>query len=101
METLGSITHATIVLACSSFSLFVVFMSEFEFIVRKMHAYFKKHGHRMVILVFDAARFENSEANRKIYDELLITPRRKLRLSSRDKVGRRDRFRPSLSVCVR
>jgi len=48
---------------------------EFEGIVRKMHAYFKKHGHRMVTLVFDAARFENSEANRKIYDDLLITPR--------------------------
>ena len=48
---------------------------EFEGIVRKIHAYFKKHKHRMVILVFDAARFENSEANREIYDELLITPR--------------------------
>ena len=45
---------------------------EFEGIVRKIHAYFKKHKHRMVILVFDAARFENSEYMHLIlYDDML------------------------------
>ena len=75
METLGSTMHATIVQEAMQFFFPVRSVHEFEGIVRKIHAYFKKHKHRMVILVFDAARFENSEANREIYDELLITPR--------------------------
>jgi len=48
---------------------------EFESFLRTMHAYFAKHGHRMVDLIFDAARFENSEGNRAVYDELGITPK--------------------------
>ena len=48
---------------------------EFEVFLRTMHAYFTKHGHRMVDLIFDAARFENSEGNRAVYDELGITPK--------------------------
>ncbi len=44
-------------------------VQEFEAFLRTMHAYFTKHGHRMVDLIFDAARFENSVANRAVYDE--------------------------------
>ena len=40
-----------------------------------MAAYFAKHGHRMVDLIFDAARFENSEGNKDVYDELGVTPK--------------------------
>jgi hypothetical protein len=50
-------------------------VQEFETFLRTMHAYFTKHGHRMVDLIFDAARFENSVANRAVYDELGITPK--------------------------
>jgi hypothetical protein len=47
---------------------------EFEAFLRGMHAYFKKHGHCMVNLIFDAARYENSVENGSIYDQLDITP---------------------------
>jgi hypothetical protein len=47
---------------------------QYEAFLRSMHAYFWKHGHRMVNLIFDAARFEMSAENQKLYDELRITP---------------------------
>ena len=47
---------------------------QYEAFLRSMHAYFWKHGHRMVNLIFDAARFEMSAENQKLYDDLRITP---------------------------
>jgi hypothetical protein len=50
-------------------------VNEFEGFLRSMHGYFTKHKHKMVVLIFDAARFENSKANNELYDKLFIEPR--------------------------
>ena len=48
---------------------------EYEAFLRSMHSYFKTHGHKMVDLIFDAARFEMSQENLALYAELQITPK--------------------------